>query len=323
MVSSLGSKIAHLFRGGLIGIAEGIPGVSGGTIALVVGVYEILITSAGHLVSGVRLAVTDLPRRRGLARANQEFGQVRWGVVLPVGIGMLTTLVLAARVLEPLLEHYPEQMHGLFLGLVLASVWVPVSMIRAPWRPREIVAAALAAAGAFVLTGLPPGNVTPTPVVVFFAAALAITALTLPGVSGSFLLLTMGLYAPTIAAVNNRDFGYLAIFASGALLGLAVFVKLLQWLLEHRHRITLAVMTGLIVGCLRALWPWQADDRTLQAPSGNVTVTVLLFAAGAAVVIGLMLVERRLTGSATAFAQVNGDADGSASPAEDTRTPVH
>ncbi|MGH3737521.1 MAG: DUF368 domain-containing protein [Micromonosporaceae bacterium] len=322
MVSSVGTKIAHLFRGGLIGVAEGIPGVSGGTIALVVGVYEILITSAGHLVSGVRLAVTDLVRGRGPARAREEFRQVRWDVVIPVAIGMLTMLVIAAKLLEPLLEHYPAPMRGLFLGLVLASVWVPVSMIRAPWRPREIVAAVLAGVAAFVLTGLPPGNVTPTPVVVFFAAAVAITALTLPGVSGSFLLLTMGLYAPTIAAVNDRDLGYLAIFAAGALLGLAVFVKVLQWLLEHRHRITLAVMTGLIVGSLRALWPWQDDHRALQAPGDQLGVTVLLFVVGASVVIGLMLVERRVAGSAAAFARVDGESGDTDEAAEDTRTPV-
>ena len=316
------TTIAHLLRGGLIGIAEGIPGVSGGTIALVVGVYEALITSAGHIVSGVRLAVSDLPRGRGLARAAGEFRQVRWRVVIPIGIGMLVMLAVAARVLEPLLHDYPHQTKGLFLGLVLASLWVPISMIAAPWRPREIVAAVAAGIGAFVLTGLPPGNVAPTPVVIFFAAAIAVCALTLPGVSGSFLLLTMGLYAPTLAAVNDRDYGYLAIFASGALVGLALFVKLLQWLLEHRHRITLAVMTGLIAGCLRAIWPWQTEQRELQAPGADLFATTFLFVLGAAIVIGLMLLERRMTGSTTAHVEPlepGAPPSGSGQP----RTPVH
>ncbi|MQA26114.1 MAG: DUF368 domain-containing protein [Micromonosporaceae bacterium] len=305
-----------------MGVAEGIPGVSGGTIALVLGVYESLIISAGHVVSGVRLAVSDLPRGRGLARAAAEFRQARWRVVIPVGIGMLCLLVIAARVIEPLLHDYPHQTRGLFLGLVLASLWVPMSMIKAPWRPREIVAAVSAAVGAFVLTGLPPGEVAATPVIVFLAAAVAVCALTLPGVSGSFILLTIGLYAPTLAAVNQRDYGYLGVFAAGALVGLALFVKLLQWLLEHRRRITLALLTGLIAGSLRALWPWQTEERALLSPDENVASTATLFVIGAGIVIGLMLVERRVAGSATAHVEHVADDGSPTADSGQSRTPV-
>jgi putative membrane protein len=127
------------------------------------------------------------------------------------------------------------------------------------------------------------------------AASVAICALVLPGVSGSFFLYTVGLYDATLEAVNQRDLAYIAVFALGALVGLASFVKLLQWLLEHRYRATIVVMTGLMAGSLRALWPWQTDDRELLPPGDDVLQMVLLAGAGAAVVLILVAVEARMS----------------------------
>ncbi len=147
-----------------------------------------------------------------------------------------------------------------------------------------------------MLTGLPPGTIDdPSLLLVAASGAAAVCALALPGVSGSFLLLSIGLYEPTISAVNDRDFAYLAAFALGALVGLSSFVLLLQWLLSHRPRITLVVLTGLMAGSLRALWPWQDDDRTLLAPEGDVAAVIGLACAGAAVILVLIWVERRLS----------------------------
>jgi putative membrane protein len=183
---------------------------------------------------------------------------------------MVLAVLTLARVIEPLLEDHPERARALFLGLVLASVVVPARMVGG-WGRREVVLAVVAAVAAVLLTGLPPGSTDePSPVLVFCSAALAICALVLPGVSGSFLLLSIGVYEPTIAALNDRDLGYVAVFCAGALTGLVLFVKVLQWLLRERRRATLAVMTGLMVGSLRALWPWQDEDRALLGPSGDV-----------------------------------------------------
>ena len=129
---------------------------------------------------------------------------------------------------------------------------------------------------------------------VFISAAVAICALVLPGVSGSFLLYTVGMYETTIDAVNNRDLAYLAIFALGAIVGLALFVSVLKWLLAHRTRITLVAITGLMVGSLRALWPWQTDDRGLLPADTDVLSAVLLAVIGILVVVGLMVAERAL-----------------------------
>ncbi|WP_415948232.1 DUF368 domain-containing protein [Streptomyces sp. KLOTTS4A1] len=293
MAKPSGHRVFNAFRGALIGTAEAVPGVSGGTVALITGVYEKLIGGAGHVTSALRMAAGDLPRGRGTARARAELRHVDWGVLLPLLVGMAAALVLAAKLIAPVVEEHPQFAYAVFFGLVLASLWVPYSGSGRRWSPANYLLCLAVAAGAFVLTGLPPGEMPTNPVVVALAGSIAICALVLPGVSGSFLLLTMGLYEPTIDAVNERDLGYLAAFGLGCVCGLALFVKLLKWLLENYHHLTLVVMTGLMAGSLRALWPWQDDDRGLLAPSGSVPLTFGLMALGAAVVVAVLVVERR------------------------------
>lgn len=288
------SHAGNVVRGGLIGTVETIPGVSGGTVALVVGVYEDLIKSAGHVLAAVRRAVSDVPRGAGLARARAEFRQASWGVVVPVLIGMGLAVVIAASQIETLYEEHPIQMRALFFGMVVMSLWVPASMAGLPWQGKDYAIALAAAAAAFVIVSIPPGNVDPSAPVIVGAGAIAVSALMLPGLSGSFLLLTMGLYERTLEAVNDRDFGYLGLFALGLVIGLSSFVKLLQWLLDHHHRLTLVALTGVMAGCLRALWPWQSDDRSLLAPGDHVGSTLGLFAIGVAAVGIVILAERKL-----------------------------
>ena len=286
--------LVNLIRGALIGVAEVIPGVSGGTVALIVGLYRRLIDAIADVVLAGRRLITG-PRNdvgpliRGLP----------WAMLIPVAIGMVTAVILGARIIEPLLDTHPEQMRALFFGLVAAGIVVPLGiLLRTPpggftWRDGLLVVVAFAIAA--LLTGLPPGDVTDPPLIaVFFAAAAAICALVIPGVSGSFLLLSLGLYESTIAAVNDRDLAYLATFALGAIFGLAAFVSFLRWLLDHHARITMAIIVGLMLGSLRALWPWQDEDRNLLAPTSDVLSVVLLALAGVAIVAVLLWVESRL-----------------------------
>lgn len=281
--------IANLLRGLLIGIAEVIPGVSGGTIALIVGIYERVIGSAASVAE----ALAHLARGR-FAAAKSSLERIDWKLVFPVLAGMFAAILVAAAVLEPLLESQPENMRGLFSGLILISLVVPYRMVGASWRGVDFVLAGLAAALSFVLVGLPWQEATdPSLVLVFFAAAVALCALVLPGVSGSFLLLAIGFYTPTIAAVNDRDFGYLSVFILGAITGLALFSTALRWLLVNQRRITLVVMTGLMLGSLRALWPWQ---NNLGQPLSPESLTPLVFsAAGALIVLLLLWVQSRAT----------------------------
>lgn len=281
------SALGSLARGALVGAAEALPGISGGTIALVTGVYETAVTGAGHAVTAARLAVTDR------SRARAELARVRWSVIVPLLLGIVPGLLVTVRFLAPMLEEHPVPLYGLFLGMTAAALVVPVRMAGTGWSAGEVARAVVVAAVVFLLVGLPPQHLSPTYPVVLVAAAVAACALALPGTSGSFLLLTFGLYQPTLAAVNDRDWGYVAVFVAGMLLGLGSFVKALQWLLEHRRRPTLVLLSGVMAGALRALWPWQEDDRTMLAPGDQAGRAAAAFALGAAVVLGLVAAERR------------------------------
>ena len=279
--------IANLLRGFLIGIAEVIPGVSGGTIALIVGIYERIIGSAANAVEAFALLL-----RGNLQEAKVAARQIDWLLVLPVLVGMFAAIFAAAAAIEPLLESQPENLRGLFAGLILVSLLVPYRMVGASWRVTDYLLGLIAAAISFLLVSLPRQEVTdPALALVFMAAAVAVCALVLPGVSGSFLLLAIGFYAPTIAAVNDLDFGYLSVFVLGAIVGLAMFSTALRWLLVNQRRITLVVMTGLMLGSLRALWPWQDN---LGKPVSPESLTPLVFiAVGALVVTVLLWVQSR------------------------------
>ena len=288
--------ITNLGRGALMGSAEVVPGVSGGTLALIVGIYQTLINSIADLVLSVRQLVGLAPGKASTKTAVSTFKSLPWRLLIPVAIGMGAAVILGAKLIEPLLDEQPIAMKALFFGLVIAGTYVPAHMVTkvGGWSSSFVLLGSISAVFVFFLTGLPQGNVAdPSLIVVFFWASIAICALVLPGVSGSFLLLTVGMYDPTIAAVNDRNFTYLIVFALGAILGLAIFVSLLKWLLENRARVTLVIITGIMLGSLRALWPWQGPERELLAPTDQIGIALLLFIAGAAFVTILLALERK------------------------------
>jgi putative membrane protein len=287
------TSLSDVARGAAIGAVETIPGVSGGTMALVVGVYERLIAAAHHLVAAVR-ALLDVPRGRGTGRSRAALAHVDWPLVTAIAIGMVAAVAVASRVLPPLIEGHPVATRALFLGMVAASVAVPLLALGGLRGAREWALLALGAVGTWLVTGLPAADRTEPPLLlVGFAAALAVCALVLPGLSGSFLLLVMGLYEPTLRALGEGDLLYIGVFVLGAVAGLGSFVTLLQWLLEHHRRTVLAVMAGVLVGALRALWPWQTDDRALLAPDPAGAAMIPLVLLGAALVVGLTVIQHR------------------------------
>jgi len=284
-----------LIRGALIGMVEIIPGVSGGTVALIIGVYETLIESMGEFVRGALALAAGLARDRGTTQARDHFSRVRWDVVIPVGIGMVVALVASARIVAPLVEQYPEAARALFAGLILVSLRVPYRMGGGRWRAQEWVLAGAGAILAFWLTGLPVAEGeggAPALWLVALAAAIAVCALVMPGLSGSFLLLLFGLYVPSLEALNRLDLVYIGTFIGGAVVGLAVFVQVLRWMLARHRRVTLSLMTGLMAGSLRALWPWQGAERELLAPSGQAWTIAGWFLLGMALVLLILWVER-------------------------------
>lgn len=258
----------------MMGVADSIPGISGGTIAFVVGIYDRLLESVGQ---GFR-AILSLVRL-DLAGIGRHLRLVHWKLIIPLFAGIGTALIVAAGIVPGLLERYPSQARALFLGMVGASIAVPWSRMSHRTRKHLVVAVGSTLA-AFVLSGLPPGRVSdPSMPQVFLTAMVAICAMILPGVSGAFLLVVLGMYEPTLEAVHNRDLGYVATFAGGAVLGLGSFSIVLTAALRRFHDTTMAILIGLMVGSLRSLWPWQTDDRDLLRPeSGSSLASALAFA---------------------------------------------
>ncbi|MBB5907562.1 DUF368 domain-containing protein [Actinoalloteichus hymeniacidonis] len=337
----------NFLSGALIGTVEIIPGVSGGTVALVTGLYERLIASAGHLVTTLRLLVAGISRKKkggkqngpgvragqdpaeaatieiSLSRtsaAKAEAAKVDWLLLGSVLLGMAIAVVTVAQLLTPMLEEYPVESRAVFIGMVAASILVPVRMMGGLRKPLHWALLIGSAAAALLLTGLPYGSIEDPPLwLVGVVAAFAVCALVLPGLSGSFLMMVVGLYEPTLAALNARDLPYIGVFMLGAVIGLGVFVKTLQWLLEHRRQVSLAVMTGLMIGSLRALWPWQDSHSVAQTPDGDLLPVLLLALAGAASVLTLIFLEQRMTAKRVAEASVSEDA--MAADTETTRIP--
>jgi putative membrane protein len=282
----------NFLRGVLIGIAEVIPGVSGGTLALITGIYSRLLDNIDLLFKSLR----QISHPKIMAR---NLKALEWKFLLPVFIGMAIALITTASFMEGLLESNPIELRAVFAGLVAAGIYIPYKMsVKVNgdnWALRDYLLALIGALAAFFLTGLPQGEVSnPGPILIFFSAAIAICALVLPGISGSFLLLTIGMYSATIGALNDRDLQYLLIFALGALLGLASFVSFLKFLLSQRARPTLVLLAGLMLGSLRALWPWQGEDRELLSPYSSELIALLLFLAGAIIVALLVKVEEKV-----------------------------
>ena len=280
-------QLVHVLHGLLMGAADSVPGVSGGTMALIVGIYGRLLASIGH---GFR-AILALFRFDRTALVRHLRG-VEWTLVVPLAVGIGAAIVTAANFVPDLLEARPAESRALFLGLVAASLAVPWKEIREPGR-RWLWIASAAAVPAFVLSGLPPGTVAdPALPVVFVAAAVAICAMILPGVSGAFLLLVLGLYEPTLRAVDDRNLAYLGVFTVGMVVGLGSFSLVLSRLLARRHDPTMAALVGLMAGSLRALWPWQDESRALLAPTDPI-VPILFACLGAVLVVSVQAVARR------------------------------
>ena len=284
----------NALRGMLIGTAEVIPGVSGGTVALIVGVYEQIINGISHLVRAVVFLLRGKPKDAG-----KQFREIKFTILLPMLFGMILAILTTASILEPLLVAEPEIVRATFAGMLIASLYVPLRLVGKSFRSIHLAILILGAIVAFWLTSLPNAGLdNPVAWQIVLFAGLAVCALVLPGVSGSFFLLAVGMYGPTIAAVNNRDLGYLGLFVIGAIFGLLSFAMVMKWFLDNYRALTLSLMIGLMIGSLRALWPWQDEYREplgVTDPTGTV-VALLLGAGVVALTIGL---ERYLRSRAT------------------------
>ncbi|MEE8601092.1 DUF368 domain-containing protein [Euzebya tangerina] len=283
--------ILRVAQGMAMGSADVVPGVSGGTVALILGIYTTLVgaiesvaSTAGSLVRGDRVS------------AARHWRAVPWGFVLPLGTGMLVALAIGSVVLPPLLEGYPVQTSAAFFGMIVASLAVPWRKV-APRGVREYAVLVGLTLVAFVIMGLPETTVSGEVSLLRIGAsmAVAICAMILPGVSGAFLLVALGVYEPVLEAVSSLDLPVLVTAVAGAALGLGLFSKVLGHLLDHHLSITMAGLTGLMIGALRVLWPWGGLEGRLDAPpaAGEAVVALVVAVIGFVLIRTLVVVGER------------------------------
>lgn len=282
--SSAAGWVVHGLQGVAMGTADIIPGVSGGTVALIIGIYERLVDSIHAVAAGLASLV-----RGDRSGAREHWGRADFGLVLPLGVGILVALALGSVLLPPVIERYPVITSAVFFGLIAGALPIPWQRIDDRAR-RHYLLAFVGGVVAFLLAGLAPASIDePSLLMVFGAAAIAICAMILPGVSGAYLLLIMGMYEVTLEAAGALNVAYVGVFAAGAVTGLAIFSKLLAWLLDAHQDATMAVLVGLMAGSLRRLWPWQGDAGALQAPddAGGALVALGCALLGLGVVLAL------------------------------------
>tara|TARA_Y100001934_G_C12367623_1_gene784440 strand:- start:1915 stop:2868 length:954 start_codon:yes stop_codon:yes gene_type:complete len=290
--------------GFMMGGADAIPGVSGSTIALILGIYEQFISALATIIRSPRLARN--PQGRAEIISALSF-------LIPLGVGIVISYVLITKLLvggtadkDALMKAKDTApfCYAFFFGLVLLS-------LREPWRrirKKSLyggLAVAIGFAASFTFSGLPYATAEPATWMLLFGGAAAISVMLLPGVSGSLLLVMLGQYNAVVEALHSGDFFRFGVFLGGILLGALLFVPLLKELLARAHDLTMAMLSGLMAGSLRALWPWKSSyDPKEEAmlnilPDSDWWWSLLAFAGGAAVVILLRQFERKLRNDST------------------------
>ncbi len=256
------NKIVLALKGIAMGAADVVPGVSGGTIAFITGIYEELLSS----IKSINLKTLKILFQQGI----KPFWEAINGtflVVLFLGIGI--SVVSLAKVLEHLLHSYPELVWSFFFGLIVASAIYIAKEIK-EWKVPQIIAIVLGVVAAYFITTFTPAETTDVWWFLILSGAIAICAMILPGISGSFILLLLGKYAFVLSAVSDFNIQVIMLFGLGAVIGLLSFANVLSWLLKKYHSQTIAVLSGFMIGSLNKVWPWKQTLETYVDRHGEV-----------------------------------------------------
>lgn len=252
------------FKGMAMGAADVVPGVSGGTIAFISGIYEELLRS----ISNVNLDLFKTLKTDGFKAA---WKQLNGNFLLALFIGIFISIISLAKTIKYFLENEPILLWSFFFGLVLASIIYIAKQIT-KWNFISIFVLVIGAFLAYYITTLNPlVNENSSLLFMFLAGAIAICAMILPGISGAFILVLLGAYKPILSAVNDRDIKTIVTVGLGAIIGLLSFSKVLKWLFANYKNYTLAVLTGFIVGSLNKIWPWK-ETLTWRTNSHGIKV---------------------------------------------------
>ena len=260
-MSKFFSCCSLIAKGMAMGAADVVPGVSGGTIAFITGIYYRLLNA----LKNINPSLLKLFAEKGISSVWQKIDAT---FLFCLFGGVLTSVLLFSHVITWLLSTYAEMLWAFFFGLILISGLHMIRQIQT-WSFSRFLMLILGTATAYGLGVWAPTSLDPDPITLFFAGSIAICAMILPGVSGSFMLLTMGLYGPVINAVKSLNFNVLFVFALGCIAGLLSFSHVLSWLLEKHRDMAIALLTGFMLGALDKVWPWKETLKTRVNSSGE------------------------------------------------------
>ena len=252
--------IMIFLKGMSMGAADIVPGVSGGSIALITGIYEKLLDSIKSIDREALGYLFKLEFRMLWSHVNGNF-------LLTLLVGILTSIFTLSKLITYLMEFHPIPLWSFFCGLIIISAIIILRDIT-KWTIGVVLAIILGTVSAFYITGLPPIGSPDALWFTFVAGAIAICAMILPGISGSFLLLIMGQYERILAAVSDKNIPVLALFAFGCIVGLLSFSRLISWLLKKHHALTIGLLSGFMLGSINKLWPWKEVLSYRMSSSG-------------------------------------------------------
>ncbi len=262
MQRKLNGYLLLILKGMAMGAADVIPGVSGGTIALITGIYEELLFSIKSInLKAVKLLLTG----KVAAFWKTINGNFLLSVVLGIGISIFSL----AKGMTYLLHHYPILVWSFFFGLIIAST-IYVARTITVWNAKTVIAGIAGIAIAYCITVISPTEANTAWYFIFFSGVIAICAMILPGISGSFILVLLGMYSFILGALGELNIPVLLVFATGAAIGIIGFSNFLSWLLKRYHTLTIALLAGFMVGSLNKIWPWKIATKTITDSHGEV-----------------------------------------------------
>ena len=282
-MESFVNHILNAVKGFFMGAANVVPGVSGGTIALITGIYSRIIEALNAVLS------VDTWKELFRGHLKEFWKKIDGWFLLALAIGVLLSVFTLAKLLEYCLSVHPVATWAFFFGLILASAFFMLKALKG-WKGADVLFLLIGVALGLVVCTLTPSQTPDNMFFIFLCGAIAICTMILPGISGSFILVVMGKYDYMMAAVSNLDWGVLAVFALGCLAGILAFAKLLHWLLARWERQTMLVLTGFVLGSLVKVWPWA------NVPSGaepHIASAILWCLIGIALIVAIELLSKK------------------------------
>lgn len=247
-----------------MGIADVIPGISGGTIAFMLEIYE-------DLIRAIRSFDMIFVRFLLQGKFKKAFDCVAWRFLGAVLLGISCAILLFSRVVSWLMKEHPVLLNAFFFGLILATVPI-IARVMKRWTAGKVLALVISSVATFFFVQLVPVNTPETWWFIFFSGALAICAMILPGISGAFILLLLGKYQFMLDAIHQRQIDIIVFFVGGIIVGILSFVRVLEWLFRRFHDLTIAVLTGFVIGSLNKIWPWKMVLRSMTTDSGKLII---------------------------------------------------